>query len=472
MVRLKKFVQGAEGSIMVLTALGLVAFLGLASLAVDMGHLYVVRNELQNTADAAALAGASNLVKQENGEAVRDPEGAQQAVMTVLQRQSEIWGQTTVEPDGRNDVNVTFGEWNIYAGNPDTAWTDLGSSCGAYSNANGVRVTIRRASGLAYGPVTNFLAGIFGSQFQTSEVAASATAFLGFVTGTQTGSVTLPLAIPSTVLTAAHEGDKSWFASLWETRQAVATAPKQLTFKDLGSDSFYANNLGKPLFDTEKGYLVTVVTSDPLPGTVIDNIEYTYKTSGVKPIRPMEVGTRLYPLSEYKWASNIKTIFNTFKQAYTANKDSNGHWQVLVPVYGPMETAADRLNQGLRHMARFFSFGPSPAHACFTFYNQTYPGGNVPIEVKGFANVDVVDVTYNSTCNTCSTYTPYADTTDCLVNNPDSCRNTNSVTIEIPVSSSTVSPPGTSSGGPDNQHIITGGESNTGALAAIPRLVK
>jgi Flp pilus assembly protein TadG len=63
MVRLKKFVQGAEGSIMVLTALGLVAFLGLASLAVDMGHLYVVRNELQNTADAAALAGASNLIQ-------------------------------------------------------------------------------------------------------------------------------------------------------------------------------------------------------------------------------------------------------------------------------------------------------------------------------------------------------------------------------------------------------------------------
>jgi len=59
-----------------------------------------------------------------------------------------------------------------------------------------------------------------------------------------------------------------------------------------------------------------------------------------------------------------------------------------------------------------------------------------------------------------------------MVNNPSSCRNTNSVTIEIPVSSSTVSPPGTSSGGPDNQHIITGGESNTGAMAAIPRLVK
>ena len=41
LVRLRKFVQGSEGTVMVMMALGLVAFLGLASLAVDMGHLYV-----------------------------------------------------------------------------------------------------------------------------------------------------------------------------------------------------------------------------------------------------------------------------------------------------------------------------------------------------------------------------------------------------------------------------------------------
>ena len=49
---------------MVMMALGLVAFLGLASLAIDMGHLYVSRNELQNVADAAALAGARRTHRQ------------------------------------------------------------------------------------------------------------------------------------------------------------------------------------------------------------------------------------------------------------------------------------------------------------------------------------------------------------------------------------------------------------------------
>ncbi len=273
LARVKGFVQGTEGSVMLLTAVSLVAFLGLASLAIDMGHLYVIRNELQNTADAAALAGAGNLVREENGEAVRDAMAAREAAMAVLQRQSELFGQTPVDPEARNDVVITFGEWNIYAGNPDTAWTDFGSSCGTYSTANGVRVTIRRASGLAYGPVTNFLAGILGDRFRTSEVAATATAYLGYVSGAQTGSVTLPLAIPDTVLSTAAAPRAPWWAFWWETGIVVASSTKTLTFKDLGSDSFYANNLNKPLFDTQKAYLVTVVSSDPVPATIIDNIE-------------------------------------------------------------------------------------------------------------------------------------------------------------------------------------------------------
>jgi hypothetical protein len=136
-MKLKKFVQGAEGSIMVITALGLVVFLGFASLAIDMGRLYVAKNELQNTADAAALAGTSHLITQQNGQAVRDDAAAKQAVMDVAQRQSELLGQTPLEPEARNDVTVVFGEWNIYAGNPDTAWTPYGSTCGAYQCQRG-----------------------------------------------------------------------------------------------------------------------------------------------------------------------------------------------------------------------------------------------------------------------------------------------------------------------------------------------
>lgn len=51
-----------RGASLVLVALALVAMLAAASLAVDLGLLYVARNEAQRAADAAALAGASAFV--------------------------------------------------------------------------------------------------------------------------------------------------------------------------------------------------------------------------------------------------------------------------------------------------------------------------------------------------------------------------------------------------------------------------
>lgn len=469
--KIRKFVQGAEGTVMVLTALGLVAFLGFASLAIDLGRLYVVRNELQNTADAAALAGAANLVREENGVAVRDSALAAQKVMEVAQRQSELLGLTPVAAEDRTDLTVTFGHWNIYAGNPNNAWTDMGPSVGPNSTANGVRVIIRRASGLAFGPVTTFLAAVLG--YPTTEIGASAIAYLGYANAGETGSVTLPLAIPESVLSAATQGTKSWWARLLGPKEAMAVSKRTITFKDLGGSSFYQNNLGKPLYDVQKAYLVIVNSSDPVPGTINDNLKRQYNPNSGKPVRAMGRGTRLYPISEYQWASNIKTIFSNFKQAYDAKKDGSGVWKgVLVPVYTTSNPLASRLDQGLNLLARWFSFGPSQAHACFTFWTQTYPGGNVPIYVEGFANVEVTNVTYTSSCNTCSSYYPYQNTVDCMVNNPSSCRNTNSVTIQVPLDYNTLSPGGTTSGGPDNQHINPSGVANAGALAAIPRLVK
>ena len=41
-----------------MVAVLLVLLLGCVALAVDIGYLYVVRTELQRTADAAAMAGA------------------------------------------------------------------------------------------------------------------------------------------------------------------------------------------------------------------------------------------------------------------------------------------------------------------------------------------------------------------------------------------------------------------------------
>ena len=51
-----------SGQVLVLVALAAAFLIGMAALVVDIGHGFVVRQELQNAADASALAGAGNLL--------------------------------------------------------------------------------------------------------------------------------------------------------------------------------------------------------------------------------------------------------------------------------------------------------------------------------------------------------------------------------------------------------------------------
>jgi Flp pilus assembly protein TadG len=449
-----------RGAVAATVAIALFAIIAIASLAIDLGQLYTNRNELQNVADAAALAGVAQLVQDQGGQAVRDSSLASQAALQVAQTQSQLQGLPILADSERNDLSMHFGVWDIYAASRDQAWTDLGTSCASNSNANAMRVTISRATGLAFGPVTNLFAKAMG--YPTSSVSATATAYLGFTMAAGTGTVTIPLAIPQTVLAGMQDGSRSWWARLLAPQEAQATA-SSFTFKDLGSSTWYQNNLYKPLFDTTKSYLVIVNKSDSVPSTVVNNLKKYYTTGG-SPVRAMGRGTQLYPLSEYQWASNIKTIFQAFKSAYNAKKDVNGKWRVNVPVYSTSNPLAQRRQTFPWFMARNLLPGVTEAQACFTFWNQTYPGGNVPIYVTGFANIDVTGVNYNSACVT--TAMPEQ------VNNPDSCRNTCSVSVSVPIDQSTVSPPGSTSGGPDNNHITPGAASNVGAIAAIPRLVQ
>ena len=49
-----------RGAAAVAVVVSLVVLLGFAALSIDLGHLYLTRAELQRTADAAALAGATS----------------------------------------------------------------------------------------------------------------------------------------------------------------------------------------------------------------------------------------------------------------------------------------------------------------------------------------------------------------------------------------------------------------------------
>ena len=53
--------RGERGSILAASALGMLSFLLAVGLGLDISHMYLAKTELQNAADAAALAGASGL---------------------------------------------------------------------------------------------------------------------------------------------------------------------------------------------------------------------------------------------------------------------------------------------------------------------------------------------------------------------------------------------------------------------------
>jgi uncharacterized membrane protein len=53
--------RNQNGGVIVLVAVSMFFLLGFAALAIDVGHLVVARNELQNAADAGAIAGAQVL---------------------------------------------------------------------------------------------------------------------------------------------------------------------------------------------------------------------------------------------------------------------------------------------------------------------------------------------------------------------------------------------------------------------------
>ena len=57
MAHKRNFIKQTEGATAIIIALSLFALIGVASLAIDMGQLYTVRNELQNVADAPPWLG-------------------------------------------------------------------------------------------------------------------------------------------------------------------------------------------------------------------------------------------------------------------------------------------------------------------------------------------------------------------------------------------------------------------------------
>ena len=108
-----------KGMVLVFVAFALMVLCVFVALAVDMGYMYVARGQLQNAADAAALAGASAL--KANGPAPADPNDLVQ--LTARNRARDYASSNkaagvsvTIASDNSNELtianDITVGHWD------------------------------------------------------------------------------------------------------------------------------------------------------------------------------------------------------------------------------------------------------------------------------------------------------------------------------------------------------------------------
>lgn len=188
-------VKEEQGVTVVVVALLIVVFISFAALAVDIGHLYVVRNELQNAADAGALAG-TRILYNETGTLVN--EGANQiAYDTAIANKSEKV-PVDIHWNGGNSGDVERGHWSFatrtFTSNDSTEPVDLWGKTAAELDAdpnfiNAVRVKTRRQDT----PAASFFAGIFG--YSDFSLSAEAVAYIGFAGSLGPLEVDQPIAI-------------------------------------------------------------------------------------------------------------------------------------------------------------------------------------------------------------------------------------------------------------------------------------
>jgi Flp pilus assembly protein TadG len=491
MIRKRNFIKQTEGAAAVVIALALFALIGATSLAIDMGHLYTVRNQLQNVADAAALAGVAQLVTSQNGVAVWQSDVAKAAALKVAQEQGVLDGLPAVADEDRNDLTMHFGVWDIYAGNPSTAWTDLGTSVGATSTANAMQVTIKRNGSTVFGPVSSIFAQALG--YPSATITASATAYLGFQSQ---AAPEVPLALPGNGPNSplASKGEAGWFARWFGPKEAVATTTKTIKFRDTGGSTVASNVPTSPTanLDPNQGYWYTAKSSDSVPTTITNTLAKIYTPNSTAWLGNLKVGVQVYPRSEYCWGrAYIGPIFQNLQKAYyykttgsTSTAPAAGTpWHTTLAVHGLLSTASLPQKTGFMSLARLLSpFWTSEAIACATI---TYP----KIQVSAFVNADIVGVTYNSTTSDDGNYTypktiaspvpatgttTYTSKKDFLERFPNSSWNLNTVTIKNVTDVSTVPPAGTGSlsGGPSSNTINTQAPTNVGSFATSPVLVK
>jgi len=175
----------SRGGVLVLVALLLFVFIGIAALAIDIGYLSTTKNELQDVADAAALAGAGYL-------------GSVYATLPHSQHADETFDPAVVLNEinsfkniaAKSDIDIFLADIKVGKWDPDVL--DIYDE--NQPGPDAVYVRARRDTGFNSKIIT-FFAGIFGEGSESLAVSAEAVAALSGPTVIGDGELVMPIGL-------------------------------------------------------------------------------------------------------------------------------------------------------------------------------------------------------------------------------------------------------------------------------------
>lgn len=216
-----------QGAMFISMALVLISLLGFAALAVDVGRLMIARNELQNAADAAALAGANCLDKTtaSSGSDCTSTVASSLNWTIASAKASSTIGQNKADGKLLTDGTVSTGYKNL-AGTPAGLQPITLSPVGT-NDKPAVMVQLSKDTGKNGGAVQTLIATMFG-------VAAVPIVAKAVAVRSSPGNVLPSSVIPITI-------NKCMYDQFWD---AATGTPKIYTGTPL--DPYGLSTIGQP----------------------------------------------------------------------------------------------------------------------------------------------------------------------------------------------------------------------------------
>ena len=291
--------QRNRGSVALLVAFGVIALLGCAALAIDIGYALATRAQLQNVADAGSMAGNRTLVKLYQSKGNIDIgayvlTSTDKAAIIAKVNEYTLQNKAGGVPISVAPSDIAFGVWNI----------KTGSFTPGDKGVNTVSVTARRDA-TSNGAVSTMLAGVLGVHSFAIKADAGASGVSG-LKRLPPGKGDIPVGI-----------SRYWFTS----RQSPCAGADST----IGTDArirFY------PTGDLAGCAGWHVFTDTPSSAAKLSGI-----LKGLQENKYTSPNTLADSTTYNFTGGTVASAFPDMKHLYDAKKGADGKWLVHIPVY-------------------------------------------------------------------------------------------------------------------------------------------